>query len=194
MCVLLSLVGYSWNCSIRVGQLEAIKTQGGEKFCLILWHLHDKFIASSAWNTFHVLTFFRLVHVMILASGSDIYQVAIRTFKTYWKNTLWCSSHWPVIWADYLDKSDMPKVWIIQNKSLLTFHEIWKSSWPQYYDTATISNMSSNRIVICDKCGRELEVRSAFAHITVANHKKSCKSWLHEKYNVILLTLESFRR
>ena len=85
-------------------------------------------------------------------------------------------------------------MWIIQDKILLTFYKIWKSGWPQYNDTATISNMASSRIVVCDKCGRELEVRSAFAYITLANHKKSCKSWLHEKDNVILLTLESFRR
>ncbi len=35
--------------------------------------------------------------------------------------------------------------------------------------------MASNRIVICDKCGREIEVRSDFAYITLNNHKKSCK-------------------
>jgi hypothetical protein len=36
--------------------------------------------------------------------------------------------------------------------------------------------MAAKRIVICDQCGRELEVRSAFAHITLSNHKKNCEN------------------
>ena len=35
--------------------------------------------------------------------------------------------------------------------------------------------MASNRIVTCDKCGREIEVRSEFAHMTLSNHQKNCK-------------------
>lgn len=35
--------------------------------------------------------------------------------------------------------------------------------------------MAANKIVICDKCGREIEVRSGFAHMTLANHKRTCK-------------------
>ena len=30
--------------------------------------------------------------------------------------------------------------------------------------------MSANRIVICPICGKELEVRSGFAHQTLTNH------------------------
>jgi hypothetical protein len=30
--------------------------------------------------------------------------------------------------------------------------------------------MASNRIVICDICKREIEVRSGFAHMTLNNH------------------------
>lgn len=30
--------------------------------------------------------------------------------------------------------------------------------------------MSSNRIVACPICGREIEVRSGFAHQTLSNH------------------------
>lgn len=33
--------------------------------------------------------------------------------------------------------------------------------------------MAANRVVKCDKCGREIEVRSGFAHMTLYNHK--CK-------------------
>lgn len=35
--------------------------------------------------------------------------------------------------------------------------------------------MASNRSVKCDKCGREIEVRSDFAYITLYNHQKTCK-------------------
>ena len=35
--------------------------------------------------------------------------------------------------------------------------------------------MAASRIVKCDKCGREIEVRSGFAHITLYNHYKVCK-------------------
>jgi hypothetical protein len=31
------------------------------------------------------------------------------------------------------------------------------------------------RIVICEKCGEEIESRSAFAHMTLSNHKKNCQ-------------------
>jgi hypothetical protein len=32
--------------------------------------------------------------------------------------------------------------------------------------------MASNRIVVCDECKKELDVRSAFAHHTLNNHKQ----------------------
>lgn len=35
--------------------------------------------------------------------------------------------------------------------------------------------MSASRLAICDRCGREIEVRSGFAHITLYNHYKTCK-------------------
>ena len=35
---------------------------------------------------------------------------------------------------------------------------------------------TSMRIVKCEKCGTELQVRSNFAYITLANHKKVCKT------------------
>ena len=35
--------------------------------------------------------------------------------------------------------------------------------------------MAANRIVICEICGRELEVRSGFAHLTLARHLKEQK-------------------
>ena len=35
--------------------------------------------------------------------------------------------------------------------------------------------MAANRIVICDKCGREIEVRSGFAYMTLQNHYRTCK-------------------
>lgn len=35
--------------------------------------------------------------------------------------------------------------------------------------------MAANRIVVCDKCGREIEVRSGFAYMTLLNHYKGCK-------------------
>ena len=35
--------------------------------------------------------------------------------------------------------------------------------------------MADNRIVICEVCGREIEVRSGFAHMTLTNHYKGCK-------------------
>jgi len=35
--------------------------------------------------------------------------------------------------------------------------------------------MASTRLVVCDKCGREIEVRSGFAHMTLFNHQKTCK-------------------
>lgn len=35
--------------------------------------------------------------------------------------------------------------------------------------------MSANRIVICEICGREIEVRSDFAHLTLARHLKEHK-------------------
>ena len=35
--------------------------------------------------------------------------------------------------------------------------------------------MASNRIVKCEICGREIEVRSGFAHMTLTNHQRSCK-------------------
>ena len=31
------------------------------------------------------------------------------------------------------------------------------------------------RIVICEKCGAELQVRSNFAYMTYNNHKKVCE-------------------
>jgi hypothetical protein len=34
--------------------------------------------------------------------------------------------------------------------------------------------MAAKRIVICDKCGAEIDVRSDFAHMTLSNHKKVC--------------------
>jgi hypothetical protein len=43
------------------------------------------------------------------------------------------------------------------------------------YDNYIITTMAANRIVICDRCGREIEMRSDFAHITLYNHYKSCK-------------------
>lgn len=36
--------------------------------------------------------------------------------------------------------------------------------------------MASSRIVVCDVCGRELEVRSDFAHMTLSRHMKEHKS------------------
>jgi len=33
--------------------------------------------------------------------------------------------------------------------------------------------MSANRIVACPICGREIEVRSGFAHQTLSNHIKT---------------------
>jgi hypothetical protein len=33
--------------------------------------------------------------------------------------------------------------------------------------------MTSNRIVACPICGREIEVRSGFAHQTLSNHIKA---------------------
>ncbi len=35
--------------------------------------------------------------------------------------------------------------------------------------------MASHRTVKGDKCGRDIEVRSGFAHMTLTNHQKSCK-------------------
>jgi len=35
--------------------------------------------------------------------------------------------------------------------------------------------MAANRTVTCDKCGREIEVRSGFAHATLYNHYRACK-------------------
>jgi hypothetical protein len=35
---------------------------------------------------------------------------------------------------------------------------------------------ASMRIVKCEKCGMEINVRSNFAYITLANHNKVCKS------------------
>lgn len=35
--------------------------------------------------------------------------------------------------------------------------------------------MAANRIVVCDLCGLEIDVRSDFAHMTLGNHKKVCK-------------------
>lgn len=35
--------------------------------------------------------------------------------------------------------------------------------------------MAANRIVKCDKCGREIEVRSFMAYQTLLNHQKTCK-------------------
>lgn len=35
--------------------------------------------------------------------------------------------------------------------------------------------MAANRIVICETCGREIEVRSGFAHMTLARHMKEHK-------------------
>jgi hypothetical protein len=32
--------------------------------------------------------------------------------------------------------------------------------------------VASSRIVICPECGKELEVRSGFAHLTLSNHIK----------------------
>ena len=79
------------------------------------------------------------------------------------------------------------RVCIIQIKSFLTFCEIWKSSWLKYAQYDIIAAMAAKRIVTCDKCGRELEVRSAFAHITLSNHKKVCeKAWPIKISNVIL--------
>ena len=34
--------------------------------------------------------------------------------------------------------------------------------------------MAANRIVVCDKCGTEIDVRSDFAYMTLSNHKKVC--------------------
>jgi uncharacterized protein YodC (DUF2158 family) len=51
--------------------------------------------------------------------------------------------------------------------------------------------MASNRIVICDKCGREIEVRSGFAHMTLSNHQKICKWYnctMHDHNNITLAT------
>ena len=39
----------------------------------------------------------------------------------------------------------------------------------------TIMYNRKMRIVKCEKCGAEIESRSAFAHMTLANHKKVCK-------------------
>jgi hypothetical protein len=35
--------------------------------------------------------------------------------------------------------------------------------------------MASHRTIICEICGREIEVRSGFAHMTLANHLKEHK-------------------
>ena len=35
--------------------------------------------------------------------------------------------------------------------------------------------MASHRTITCDKCGREIEVRSGFAHMTLNNHLKEHK-------------------
>jgi len=35
--------------------------------------------------------------------------------------------------------------------------------------------MASHRVVICEICGREIEVRSDFAYMTLMNHQKTCK-------------------
>ena len=40
---------------------------------------------------------------------------------------------------------------------------------------STIMYNTSMRIVKCEKCGTELQVRSAFAHMTLSNHKKICE-------------------
>lgn len=31
------------------------------------------------------------------------------------------------------------------------------------------------RMIKCNKCGREIEVRSSFAYMTYSNHVKACK-------------------
>jgi hypothetical protein len=39
----------------------------------------------------------------------------------------------------------------------------------------TVMYNASMRIVKCEKCGTELQVRSAFAHMTLSNHNKICE-------------------
>ena len=39
----------------------------------------------------------------------------------------------------------------------------------------TVMYNASMRIVKCEKCGTELQVRLAFAHMTLSNHNKICE-------------------
>ena len=35
--------------------------------------------------------------------------------------------------------------------------------------------MAANKVIICEICGREIEVRSGFAHMTLSRHLKEHK-------------------
>ena len=115
---------YKIDLSMGVRQLKTIKAQGGHEFRFILWHLHDKFIASCTCNCGHILAYFRRVHNLSIAWGYDMDPVAIRTCRTYRKKTLWGSSHCSLIWADYRTIRTFVKHCIIQIKTILTFYEI----------------------------------------------------------------------
>ena len=66
------------------------------------------------------------------------------------------------------DKSDIAKCVYHTNKIPINiFRNLEKWSTVIYNDHM--------RIVKCEKCGAEIESRSAFAHMTLANHKKVCK-------------------